>query len=229
MAPDDLAVLHNIVCDIEQRMLSQLDWWKDNLHSEDAETREHAERKVLELCEWLFAPPRQETAEERQRRIQGSLIAGGMAETMAWAIAKRGSKVTGRPVGAPRTTGPPAIRALTLRLTTDTSHRDIALAMIGGKCEHICPACNDTIRTLAACSGIRKRKPKARCPACKSTVRPQSSKEQVCSRCSDALRQSTQRLKRFLEQEGLLPGLPRRAELDRLSPEELARLFQPHD
>ena len=213
------------VYDIERRIYDYRDSFKEDLDAHDDAIRRLAEDKVSECCEWLCEPTQPVTKEERQKLIEESLKARGIAALQARAIAKQGSKVTGRSPGAPRTTGRQAIRALTLHLTTDKSYREIAL-MMKGQCEHVCPTCGDAKRPEMVQSGIRMRKQRPRCSSCECTIRPESKKEQVCSNCAGALRQSILRLEAFLHREGLHPNLPRRTELDRMSREELEQVWQ---
>jgi len=216
------------VYDIERRIYDYRDSFKEDLDAHDDATRTLAEEKVSECCEWLCPPTEPGTREERQKYIEESLTARGFTASQARSIAKPASKATRRAAGAPRTTGRQAIRALTLHLTTDKSYREIAL-MIKGQCEHVCPTCGDAKRPEMVQSGIRMRTQRPRCSSCECTIRPESKKEQVCFRCADALRASIGRLEVFLRSHGLYPDLPRRTDIERMSPDQLERLWPRRD
>lgn len=49
--------------------------------------------------------------------------------------------------------------------------------------------------------------------------------ERSCKACGEAIRQSAFRLQTFLKSKGLMPDIPRRAELDRMTRAELERLW----
>ena len=207
---DDLSgLLNGLVYNIKRRMGSALEGLKDDLCSEDEAVRRPAEDRALEYCEWLYGPPTPAPKEERQKIIEKALLSVGMPAPQARSTAKQGSRATGLLPGAPRTTGPNAIRALMLRLTTDKSYREITLEIKGpceqNSCGYFCSRCGDVKRPTVAQSGIRERRPRPQCPACKCTIRPPSKREQVCSKCTDALRHSITRLEEFLHREGLAP------------------------
>jgi hypothetical protein len=152
-----------------------------------------------------------ESEDEEVRREAAQEV----SEILEWLFLSASRKGRGRP----RTAAQYAVPALVLHLTTPKSWRQIALELRG--CKHFCPAC-----------GRRRGKPleggfsaQKRCAKCGLVKRTKPEPEHSCFACGDAIRDSVGHLAKFLRRKGLYPTLPRRKDMEGLSPAELEKLF----
>jgi hypothetical protein len=195
---------------LNARIVAALDEVRQGMASENDVTRRLSIGLAVQWCEIFYGPMDSIPRDEAQVAIEEALRARGMSAERAKSMAIRASSSTGVP-GAPLTTRVLAVRAMALRIRTGRSYRQIAYTL-NGPCEHVCSQCEDVIREEMVQSGIRKRKQRPRCASCQCTIRPVGRKEQVCSKCADALRASVNRLRDVLRLEGIYPpaSLPTR-------------------
>jgi hypothetical protein len=114
---------------------------------------------------------------------------------------------TSRPPVPPSKSVEDATRGLALQRTRKMTDRQIAFE-VQGACKHICPACNDAIRSESIPSGIRQRKRRERCASCDCTIRAENKRERVCGKCFDVFRARMRRLKVTLRKKRLQPEPP---------------------
>ena len=206
--------------DLERTLRSRLDALVDRLDCEDAQVRQQAEKEADDILSLLYGPVKSESREERQRSIEEALVKSGLPPARIRALARRESRFTGRAAGRPRELGPSAVRALTLRLTTTKSWREIALEVKG--CSHICSSCG-RVKTKPF-EGGTKRRPRPKCQKCGLAIRTSTEVRQSCSACGDAVRHLVQDCRAILERLGLLPDA-RGSKQKRLLASELERIW----
>ncbi len=191
--------------DIKNILERELEALKDGLSSDDEHIRELADNQVSEILDWLYPRSNPESRQQREARIEKRMKAApGITAGQARAWAPGAARSTGKRRGRPRTAGQDAIHALTLRLTTKKSWREIALEVRG--CVHVCSVCG---RRKTKCFEGRndKRRPQPRCPNCGLTRRVKS-ENKSCYACGDALRNSVSHFETFLHRKALHPIAP---------------------
>ena len=141
--------------DMESKLRGRLETLKDDLRSDDEETRNQATEEADEILNWLYLPPKALSEEDQLQRVEAALKDEQVSAKDRLAAVRRAGRSTGRTRGRPRTeTAQQAIRALSLHYATTLSWREIALDVRGCKhkrpnLERSCPACGDAIREAA--------------------------------------------------------------------------------
>jgi hypothetical protein len=184
--------------DIESKLRRRLETLKDDLRSDDEDTRKLATGEAGKILNWLYLPPKPLSKADQLQRMEDAFKDGKMSAKEKLTAALRAGRSTGRAKGRPRDeTSRLAVRALGLHLATDMSWREIAMRLKG--CSHE--------RPLPARQEPRKRNPAL-----------------SCGDCGEAMRVAVYRLRSFLKQlgfEDVLLGI----DLDEESRKELLKLW----
>jgi hypothetical protein len=149
------ALIYRITCDVEQILRGYLDDLKDDLSSDDKDTRTEAVKVVCQIIDWLYPPSLGLSDEEKLRIAQEAVNDPTRTVAERRLAAQKVLRSTGRQRGRPRTdTSQHAIRALTLFYATGAPWRKIALDVKGCKHkrpnpERSCISCGDSIREAA--------------------------------------------------------------------------------
>lgn len=185
--------------DIESKLRGHLESLKDDLRSDDEDTRKLATEEADEILNWLYLPPKPLSEADQLQRMEDAFKDGKMSAKEKVAAVRRAGRSTGRAKGRPRDeTSRLAIRALGLHLATGMSWREIAMRLKG--CDHE--------RPLPAWQKPRKRNPAL-----------------SCDDCGDAMRVAVYRLRNFLKQLGFEEDVPLGTDLDEQSRKELLKLW----
>jgi hypothetical protein len=142
--------------DIRQRLMDLLEFLDRQFnHSKDEHKRASAADDIRQICDWLCQPRGPLSADEKVQICNEISSDKTLSDQEREATLRRVLRSTGRPRGRPRTdTVQHAVSALTLKLTTLNSWREIALEVKGCKHkrpnpERSCIACGDAIRDAA--------------------------------------------------------------------------------
>jgi hypothetical protein len=185
--------------DIESKLRGRLETLKDDLRSDDEDTRKLATEEADRILDWLYLPPKPLSEAEQLQRMEDALKDGKMSAKEKRAAVLRAGRSTGRAKGRPRdATSRLAVRALGLHLATGMSWPEIAMKLKG--CDHKRPL-------------PPKQKPRKRNPALS------------CEDCGDAIRVAVYRLRSFLKRIGFEDEVSLGKDLDEESRKEIRKLW----
>jgi hypothetical protein len=151
MASEVNAFITNWLHDVERVLRRKLESSKEHLLSDDESEQDAAASLVSQILDWLYPPSNTPISDEHRLLLMQQVM--GIADAAERNKAMlRIARTTGRRKGRPRDESSQyAIRALTLRRSTNKSWREIALELRG--CEHerpnperSCPACGEKMR-----------------------------------------------------------------------------------
>lgn len=143
------------VYDLRRVLESHLDGLKEDLYSDDEETRDRASEQVTQILDWLYPPLPKAAPTDTMQSIARVMADETLSPKERVAAVRRAARSTGRRRGRPRTnTSQQAITALSMHYATNMSWRKIALTIRG--CKHkrpnpelSCRHCGDAIRDAA--------------------------------------------------------------------------------
>ena len=210
------ALLNRWVYDVRGLLVSQLESLRDDLRSDDAETRAAAQSQVDKVLDWLYLPTIANGKDAGDagdaEHIEQALIAAGVPPAQRKAMLAA-SRVTGRKVGRPRTAKLNAVEAFRLHLQTGKTWRQIVFDLKGA-CKHRCKKCGDVPRRRVDIGRLDIRRTiRPLCPRCGLPLRAASMRHAVCFLCADALRAAVGELEVYLRSHDLYPTMPRRVKL----------------